>query len=90
MIAFIVGALAGSVAGFVVAVASYRGRITGLRNSLDWWRDTAEQRADELKRADDAGAADAELIGNLRGEILQLAAEKSELNRLLDLNGIIR
>ncbi len=86
MIWFILGLIAG------IAVAWYvlRRRVAAYRRDRDYWWDIAEHRKVELKAADDEEKATGALIGSLRGEILQLAAEKTELNRLLDAHGVIR
>jgi hypothetical protein len=86
MIAFIVGVVTGSVCTWYML----RVRVSAWRESRDSWRETAEQRAAELEAADVQGELEAAQIKDLEYRIIELAAEKTELNRLLDLNGVIR
>jgi hypothetical protein len=75
VIAFLVGVVTGSVCTWYLV----RKRLASWRESRDWWRDVAAQRAVELKAADEAGeVADTE-IGRLLEENKQLIAEANAL-----------
>jgi hypothetical protein len=64
VIAFLVGVVTGSVCTWYLV----RKRLASWRESRDWWRDVAAQRAVELKAADEAEEIASTEIGRLLEE----------------------